>query len=319
MKLVVIIPAYNEEESIDTVIKTIPRKIEHIEQVQVIVINDGSTDKTATVAQQAGADIIVNHSKNLGLSQSFKHGVEAALELQADIIVNTDADNQYKQTEIPQLIKPIFEEKADIVVGNRKVFTLPHMKFINKYGNLLGSTLVNLLSQTKNIDASSGFRAFNKEFAMQLSNFNYHTYTHETLITAGHLKKKIISVPVTFKERKFGKSRLISNVTKHIIKSLLLITRTMMMYHAFKVFFITGTILFLGGIIINIRYLYLYFFNSGSASGHIQSLILGLMLISIGFMTIILALLADIISINRKILEDTIFQQKKFMFFNKSN
>jgi glycosyltransferase involved in cell wall biosynthesis len=309
MKLVVMIPAYNEEASIGLVIKEVPRQIEGIDKVLILVIDDGSDDETVEKARQAGADYIIRNRVNRGLAYTFKQGVDKALSLGADIIVNTDADFQYNQTEIPKLIQPILEKKAEIVIGDRQVGKLNHMSFGKKYGNILGSFFLRLITGTDINDASSGFRAFSREAAMQFLFFSSHTYTHEMIIQAVDKKMRIAQVSVEFKAREYGKSKLISGLFQHIKKSLLTILSVVLMIKPLKIFFILGSISFSLGILIGVRYLYFYF--TGQSSGHIQSLILSSILISIGVIIIVMGLLADLINTNRKIIEEMLLRLRK--------
>lgn len=301
MKLIVIIPAYNEEKTIGEVIRSIPRKIRGISKVEVLVINDGSKDKTTKEARKAGADYVLSHKINRGLTQTFADGLQEALRLGADIIVNTDADNQYKQEEIPKLIGPILKGEADMVIGNRQVEKLNHMPLAKKYGNILGSFTIRFLTGSKIKDASSGFRAFSREAARQLKLFSYHTYTHETIIQALNKNLVIAEIPITFRKRRYGESRLISGVWSHIKKSAATILRTILMYKAFKVLVTLGLFIMSLGVLGGLRFL--YFFFTGNGAGHVQSLILSSILISIGFTTCVMGILADLISINRKLIE----------------
>ncbi|OGZ32166.1 MAG: hypothetical protein A3I88_02485 [Candidatus Portnoybacteria bacterium RIFCSPLOWO2_12_FULL_39_9] len=309
MKLLVIIPAYNEEESIGLVIKEIPRQIEGVNKVEVLVIDDGSVDKTVQLAKGAGADYVFSNKTNRGLSFSFKRGLEEALKLGADIIVNTDADFQYDQSEIVKLIQPILQDKADLVFGDRQIKKIDHMSLKNKYGNIIGSFFLRLITGSNIIDASSGFRAFSKKSAMQFSIFSDHTYTHETIIQAVDKRMRLAQIPVTFRKRQTGQSRLIRGFFKHIERSLLVIVKVVLIYKPLKVFFILGGVNFLLGILIGLRYL--YFFFIGGAGGHIQSLILASILISIGVIIIVMGLLADLINTNRKIIEEILLRLRK--------
>lgn len=302
MKLIVTIPAYNEEKSIGKVIRSVPRRIKGIEKVEVLVANDGSTDNTVKEAKKVGADHIISNKRNLGLAKTFKKALEKALELNADIIANTDADNQYEQREIPKLIKPILEGKADMVIGDRQVEKLDHMPLSKKYGNILGSWVIRFLTGTNIRDASSGFRAFTREAAQSFNLLSTHTYTHETIIQAVNKDLAIVEVPVTFKRRKYGHSRLISGVWSHIKRSLATIVRTILMYKAFKYLVALGSLLMGIGFLGIVRFL--YFFLTGNGAGHIQSLIVSSIVISLGFMTAVMGVLADLIGINRRTIEE---------------
>ncbi|HDS11291.1 MAG TPA: glycosyltransferase family 2 protein, partial [Candidatus Wirthbacteria bacterium] len=214
MKLIVMIPAYNEADNIAEVIKSIPKKFQGIDQVEVLVVDDGSTDATAEIARQNGANHVFRHKMNLGLAYAFALGLQKSLDLGADIIVNTDADNQYDQSEIQGLIDPILSGEADIVNTNRQVRSLDHMPFGNKYGNLIGTWVVNRLIKQDIKDASSGFRAYSRFAAQNLHVLSNHTYTHETLIQADMKHLKIVTIPCVFRQtkRKSKKSRLIGNI-----------------------------------------------------------------------------------------------------------
>jgi len=309
MKLIVTIPAYNEEKSIGGVIRSVPRNIKGIEKVEVLVANDGSIDNTVREAKKAGADHIVSNRRNLGLAKTFKRALEEAISLGADVIANTDADNQYDQKEIPKLLKPILEGRADMVIGNRQVETLDHMPSSKKYGNLIGSWVIRKLTGTNVTDASSGFRAFTREAAKSFNLLSTYTYTHETIIQAANKDLVIVKVPITFKKREHGKSRLISGVWGHIKRSTATIVRTILMYKAFKYLVALGSFLMGVGFLGILRFLY-FFFTSGGA-GHIQSLVISSIVISIGFMTAVMGVLADLVNINRRILEDLLHDLKK--------
>ena len=312
MKLIVQIPAYNEEKSIVSVIKEIPRKIKGIDKVEILVIDDGSKDNTSSAAKKAGANYVIRNTKNSGLAHTFQKGISKALELGADIIVNTDADFQYNQKEIPKLIQPILENKADIVSGNRQVEKLNHMIFAKKYGNMVGSKVVKMAAGYNIIDASSGFRAYSKEAAMKLFVTSKHTYTHETLIQAQHKNLKVIEVPVEFRKRE-GHSKLIKSVSSHIKKSLTTIMRTTLMYNSLKFFSYTGLTLAILGLIPFLRWFILSFL-AGQGGQHIQSLIVGSVLLIAGGLSILLGFIADLLAINRHYLEETLYLNRKRVF-----
>lgn len=301
MKVIVTIPAYNEETSIADVIQSIPRKLSGVKTVKVLVIDDGSTDNTFATAKNAGADYVLQNVRNRGLAYTFQRLLKEAISLDADIIVNTDADNQYNQAEIAQLIKPIIAGQADIVNGGRQVHTLTHMPLVKKYGNRFGSWILAQLTGLAIQDASSGFRAYSREAAMQLHLTSDHTYTHETLIQAAYKKLRVQEVPIQFHQRRSDKSKLIRSVWSHITKSAATIVRTVLMYQALKVFVTLGTISILIGILGGMRFL--YFFLSGTGEGHVQSLILSSILINFGFTSCTIGFLADLLATNRKLLE----------------
>jgi glycosyltransferase involved in cell wall biosynthesis len=303
MKLFVIIPAYNEAKTISKVIQSIPKKIKGIKTIRTLVWSDGSSDQTVAIAKQAGADFIFESKRNLGLAKTFNLASKKAVELGADIVVNTDGDNQYDQQEIPLLLEPILQGQADIVNGDRQVNKLEHMPWPKKYGNQLGSFVIRLLTGLKLNDASSGFRAYTKEAIESFNILSSHTYTHETIIQAVFKDLTIAEVPVTFKKRTTGGSRLISNVWSHIKKSGATIIRTILMYKAFKYLLTLGLIIMAIGMCGVLRFLYFVF--QGNGGGHIQSLIIASIFISIGFNTILMGVVADLISINRKTFKRT--------------
>ncbi|MCD4759914.1 glycosyltransferase family 2 protein [archaeon] len=308
MKLIVMIPAYNEELMIKRVIEEIPRKISGISKVEVLVIDDGSKDRTVEVAKKAGADHVIFNKQNSGLAFTFQKGMDYALSLGADIIVNTDADFQYNQTEIPKLIKPILEGKADIVSGDRQVNKLKHMVASKKYGNILGTKVVARVAGYKIRDASSGFRAYSKEAALKLFVISDHTYTHETLIQAKRKRLKVLETPVEFRKRN-GNSKLISSVFGHIKKSLSTIVRNTLMYNSMKALGLIGTLLVLIGLVPIFRWFILtYILNEGGQ--YLQSVILGTVLVIFGGLTIVLGFLSDLVAINRRHLEEILYKVK---------
>ncbi|PIY97339.1 MAG: glycosyl transferase [Candidatus Kerfeldbacteria bacterium CG_4_10_14_0_8_um_filter_42_10] len=311
MKLIVTIPAYNEEQNIADVIKEIPRSIEGISEVKVLVLDDGSRDQTVQKAKEAGADYIISHKRNKGLANTFQDAINAALEREADIIVNTDGDNHYDQSRIPDLVKPLLQRQADIAIGDREVRKLEHMPAANKYLNILGSYFVSKLFGLKEtLDVSSGFRAYNKEAAMRISILSKHTYTHETIIQA--LDHNLIIESVAIKARKVTrKSRLISNIPSHLARSLMVIFRVFTVYKPLRVLSSVGAVIALPGILLVLRFLYFYFFTVDEGRGHIQSLIIAAILILLGFQVFILGLIASAVGWNRKMLEEIFYSFKK--------
>lgn len=301
MKLIVQIPVYNEEETIGEVIKSIPKKLPHFSRVEILVADDGSTDKTARVAKRAGADYVISNRLNRGLARTFRLALQKSLDLGADIIVNTDGDSQYDQKEIPKLIEAIILKKADMVIGDRQIKTLTHMPRQKKIGNIMGSWMVRRLTGVRVRDASSGFRAFSRRAAESFYLLSNHTYTHETIIQAANKDFVITEVPVTFRKRQVGESRLINGVWRHIKRSSATIIRAVLMYKAFKYLVTSGLVVLSLGMVGVLRYL--YFFALGESSGHVQSLIVSSVLVVLGFNTVLLGIIADLISINRKLLE----------------
>ncbi|MHA1696293.1 MAG: glycosyltransferase family 2 protein [Candidatus Helarchaeota archaeon] len=315
MKLIIIIPARNEEETISQVLQEIPRKIQGIEKIETIVLNDASNDKTKERAINAGASYVLINKIHLGLARTFQKGLDKALRLGADIIVNTDGDGQYNQKEIPQLIKPILEKKADLVIGNRQIKNLKFMKAGNKYGNMLGSFVLRKLSGAEVRDASSGFRAFSRETALRINVRFNHTYTHETIIQSVFNKLLIVEIPIEFRVRQAGKSKLIHGIFKHIRNSGLIILRAILLYKPLKTLFYFGIIIMAPGILLGLRFI--YFFIIEHNSGKIQSLILASILILMGFFIIILGLIGDLIANNRKLNEEILYYLKKNEFSQK--
>ena len=309
MKLIVVIPAYNEECSIGKVIKEIPRSFRSIKRVKILVVDDGSTDKTAKLAKSAGADYIISNSQNQGLAFSFRKGLEKALKLGADIIVNIDADLQYNPKEIPRVVKPILEKKAEMVIGDRGIKKLSHMPRIKKIGNLLMTWVLRRFLGANIKDASSGFRAFSRECALKLNIYSNYTYTHETIIQCTFQKMRIENVPVEFKKRKYGNSRLIKTLWGHFKQCTSTAVRISLMYSPFRTFLKIGTIGIFLGLIFWIRYLFFYFKSDKGA--HIQSLLFGVILIIAGIQVIIMGFLADIIDTNRKRQEEVLYRIKR--------
>lgn len=300
MKLIIQIPCYNEEETLPITLADLPREIPGVDEVEWLIIDDGSHDRTVEVARALGVHHIVRHLRNLGLARAFMTGIDACLDRGADIIVNTDGDNQYCGADIPKLVAPILAGRADIVVGERPIGEIEHFSPIKKALEKLGSRVVAWASQTDITDAPSGFRAFTKEAALQIHVFNNYTYTLETIIQAGQKAMAITSVPIRTNPM-LRKSRLFKSMLGYIRKSLLTIVRIFMTYQPF-VFFITPGGVMLGlGFLLGLRFL--YFYVNGSGNGHIQSLILSAILILLGGFLVVVGLLADLISVNRKLLE----------------
>ncbi|MDO8486492.1 MAG: glycosyltransferase family 2 protein [Candidatus Staskawiczbacteria bacterium] len=300
-KLIIQIPCLNEEKTIGQVVKSIPNKIAQISKIEILVIDDGSTDNTIKEAKTAGAKYIYSNISTLGLARTFSIGIQKSVELGADIIVNTDGDNQYDQKEIIKLIAPIISGKADMVIGNRQIQKLVHMPKSKKIGNIIGSWTIRFLTKTNIQDASSGFRAFNRKAVSSFNLISEHTYTHETIIQAVNKGLIITEVPITFKKRISGESRLINSIWKHIKFSLATIIRALLMYKAFKYLVTGGSVIVIVGLIGTLRFL--YFFLTGDGNGHTQSLVFSSVLIGVGFNTILLGIIADLISINRKMIE----------------
>ena len=313
MKLIIQIPCYNEEKTLSQTIADLPKHIDGINIIEYLIINDGSTDRTVEIARDIGVHHIVNFKNNKGLASGFIAGLDACLKLDADIIVNTDADNQYFGADIEKLVAPILENRADIVIGERPIDTTEHFSPFKKRMQKVGSFIVRIASGTKIPDAPSGFRAYTREAAMRLNVINTYTYTLETIIQAGNNKMAITSVPIrTNPETR--KSRLFKSMWSYMKRSASIIIRSYVMYRPLKVLGTIGIIFLLAGMLIGIRFL--VFWINGNGSGHIQSLILASLLVMLGFQTFVSAILADIISANRKLLEDIQYRIKKIDYFH---
>ncbi|QTP58888.1 glycosyltransferase [Billgrantia antri] len=301
MKLIIQIPCYNEEGTLAIALGALPREVPGFDKVEWLIIDDGSEDETIRVAQENGVDHIVRHTRNEGLAKGFMNGLDACLRLGADVIVNTDADNQYNAEDIPALTKPITDGEADLVVGARPIATIEHFSPVKKILQKLGSWVVRVASRTDIPDAPSGFRAMSRKAAQQMMVFNEYTYTLETIIQAGQKNMAITSVPVRVNED-LRPSRLFKSIPAYIRRSIVTIVRIFVVYRPFRFFGIIGATLFGFGFLIGLRYLWFYF--NGQGDGHVQSLILASVMLGAGFQTILVAFLADLLAANRKMLED---------------
>jgi glycosyltransferase involved in cell wall biosynthesis len=308
MKLIVQIPAFNEEATIAQTLRDIPKKIDGITAIETVVIDDGSSDNTADAARKAGATHVVQLKSHRGLSSAFLAGINAALRLGADIIVNTDADNQYAGADIPKLIAPIIRGSADVVIGDREVSKSPHMSAFKRLLQRLGSRTVGLASGIRVGDVTSGFRAFSRDAAMQINVFNPFTYTLETIIQAGNRNLGVQSVPVRT-NAPTRPSRLYRGLGTYLRKSIATIFRIYTIYKPLKTFFAIGALLMLAGSALGIRFL--WDFAHGDRGGHIQSLILAAVFLIIGFQTLLIALIADLISVNRRLSEEVLVRMKR--------
>lgn len=307
MKLIIQIPCYNEEKTLETTLSALPREVPGIDIVEWLVIDDGSKDRTVEVAKAHGVDHVVSLPRNQGLAKAFMAGLEASLTAGADIIVNTDADNQYCADCIPDLIRPILEAKAEMVVGARPIEQIEHFSFSKKLLQRLGSWTVRLASSTDIPDAPSGFRAISKEAARKLNVFNNYTYTLETIIQAGQKNISVTWVPIRTNES-LRPSRLVKSILSYVRRSVFTILRIFVIYNPFRFFIFIGTVLFTLGALIGVRFL--WYFLSGQGGGHIQSLILASILIGIGFQTIMVAFIADLLSVNRRLLEELQYKSR---------
>lgn len=308
MKLIIQIPCYNEEETLELAYNDLPRFIDGVDTIEYLIINDGSKDHTVQRARELGFHHIVSFKQNKGLAKGFMAGLDACLHLGADIIVNTDADNQYCGADIEKLVRPILDEKADIVIGERPIDQTEHFSWKKKKFQHLGSWVVRVASGTDIPDAPSGFRAYSRDAALRLNVVNEYTYTLETIIQAGHNKIAMTSVPIRT-NAETRPSRLFSSMWRYMKRSSTVIIRSFMMYKPLRFFSIIGLILmFLGGVL-GVRFL--IYMALGEGGGHVQSLILTAILLMTGFQTITIGLLGDTIAANRKIMEDMQYRIRK--------
>ena len=303
MKLVVQIPCFNEEETLPQTLADIPRSIHGIDEIEILVIDDGSSDRTVEVARENGVHHIVRHVHNRGLARTFKTGIDAAIRLGADIIVNTDGDNQYSGSDIPKLVDPILRANAEIVVGDRQTQSIEHFSTTKKFLQRFGSSVVRQLSGTEVADAVSGFRAFSRSAAMQLNIVSTFSYTIETIVQAGKKGISISSVPIKTNP-KTRDSRLFRSIPYFLAQSGTSLVRIYSMYQPLRVFFWISLILLTVGGLPILRFLYFYW--QGNGSGHIQSLVIGGALVVMGTVAGLIGLVADLISFNRQLIEVTL-------------
>lgn len=301
MKLIIQIPCYNEAGTLAIALAALPRDVPGFDSVEWLIIDDGSMDDTVAVARANGVDHVVRHTGNQGLARGFMTGLDACLRLGADVIVNTDADNQYNADDIPALTKPILEHRADIVVGARPIETIEHFSLVKKMLQKLGSWVVRVASKTDIPDAPSGFRAMSRAAAQRLMVFNDYTYTLETIIQAGQKNMAITSVPIRV-NGDLRPSRLVKSIPSYIKRSIVTIIRIFIIYRPFRFFGTIGAVLFGAGLLIGLRFLWKYL--GGEGEGHVQSLILAALLLGMGFQTLLIAVVADLLAANRKLLED---------------
>lgn len=308
MKLIIQIPCFNEADTLEVTLNDLPKHIDGIDEIEYLIIDDGSHDNTAEVAKKWGVNYVVRFRRNKGLAKGFMAGLDACLKNGADIIVNTDADNQYCGADIETLVHPILEKRAHIVIGERPIDDTEHFSPLKKKLQHFGSWVVRKASKTTIPDAPSGFRAYSREAAMRINVINDYTYTLETIVQSGREKMAVISVPI-HTNPELRESRLFHSMWGYIKKSMLTIVRTYLMYRPLYFFFMLGSILALVGVGFFVRYF--VFFCSGEGGGHLQSLILASTLLIVGFQTIVVGLLGDVISANRKILQDVQYHVRK--------
>jgi glycosyltransferase involved in cell wall biosynthesis len=308
MKLIIQIPCYNEEHTLSETYADIPKQIDGIDTIEVLIIDDGSTDKTVEVARSLGVNHIVINKRNMGLARSFRRGIEECLRQGADIIVNTDGDNQYAGWDIPRLIEPVIKQEADIVIGDRETHKIHHFSRAKKFMQWLGSGVVRKLAGIWVPDTVSGFRALSRDAAIQLNVLSSYSYTIEMVIQAGKRDMTVVSIPVETND-KTRESRLFKSIPSFIVKQVSTIIRMYAMYQPLKVFFYLGTGLSIIGLLPILRFLYFYLTTGGS--GHLQSLVLGGVLVMMGFLAYLAGLVADLISFNRQLFEMSLEKIKR--------
>lgn len=308
MKLIIQIPCYNEAEVLPVTLAALPRAVEGFDTVEWLVIDDGSTDGTAEVARAHGVDHVVRHPHNRGLARSFMTGLDACLAHGADVIVNTDADNQYNADDIPLLTAPILAGTAEIVIGARPIRTIEHFSPAKKFLQRLGSRVVRMASKSDVPDAPSGFRAWSRQVAQWMMVFSDYTYTLETIIQAGQHNMAVVSVPIRV-NGELRPSRLVKSIPSYIRRSIVTIIRIFVIYRPFRFFGTIGLVLLGAGFLLGLRFLYYYL--TGDGGGHLQSVILAGALLIIGFQTILIAFVADLQAANRKLLEEIRFRARQ--------
>ncbi len=300
MKLIIQIPCLNEAGTLAIAVRALPREVDGFDTVEWLVVDDGSTDGTAELARTLGVDHVVRHPVNRGLATAFMTGLETCLRLGADVIVNTDADNQYEARDIPKLTAPILSGEADMVIGGRPIAETEHFSWIKKSLQHLGSWAVRIASRTSVADAPSGFRAISRETATRLNVFNPYTYTLETIIQAGLSNMRVLSVPIGTNED-LRPSRLVKSIPSYVRRSLITIVRVFVTYRPLYFFMCIAAAFTLPGIMIGLRFVHAYL--TGTGGGHVQSLILAALCIMLGALAMMCGLLADLIATNRKLLE----------------
>ncbi len=308
MKLIIQIPCYNEAETLPRTLGDLPRTLPGIDTIEFLVIDDGSSDQTERVARAHGVNHVQRLTTHAGLARAFITGLDVALSAGADIIVNTDADNQYDASDLPALVQPILEHRADIVVGDRSLANVRHFSPSKRFLQRLGSWVVTRLAGLHVPDAASGFRAFSREAALRMIVLSDYSYTLETLIQAGTRSLRVTYVPVRTRPE-LRPSRLMQSIPEYLAQSVLTLIRAYAMYKPMRIFLIAASLLILIGLVPAIRFL--YFYLAGSGAGHIQSLIFAAVFLIVGFQVLLIGLLADLVGLNRKILEELLYRVRR--------
>ncbi len=308
MKLIIQIPCFNEAEILAKTLMQMPKAVEGFDVVETLIIDDGSSDNTARVARESGADHIVHLTRHLGLAQAFSHGLDACLQLGADVIVNTDADNQYRAEDIQKLVKPILDGKAEMVIGDRGVNSVKHFPIHKRALQKLGSRVVSATAGFPIPDATSGFRALTREVALETMVLSNYSYTLETLIQAGARKVRVSFLPIETNPPE-RPSRLFRSIRNYLVNSSVTIMRSFTMYRSLRIFTVISLLLILVGVIIGGRFI--FFYLRGEGSGMVQSLILAAVFLIVGFVTFLIGLIADLVSFNRKILEEVLIRLRR--------
>lgn len=316
MKLVIQIPCYNEEHTLPDTFRDLPREIAGIDEIEVQIIDDGSVDATAEVARSLGVARVIQLGRNRGLAMAFVRGLESAVAVGADIIVNTDADNQYRGVDIARLVQPILEGRADIVVGDRGVMTVTGFSPLKRRLQWLGSQVVQFAAGVRIPDATSGFRALSREAALRTLILSEYSYTLESLIQAGARRMAVVYIPIEVNPQT-RKSRLMRNIPHYLLNSATTILRAYTMYRPMRIFFFLGGVMIVSGLALGGRFLYYYFHGQGG--GMVQSLILTAVLLIVGFQTVLIGLVADLIGFNRKILEENLYRVRRIEISNQEN
>jgi len=306
--LIIQIPCLNEEMTLPATLRDLPRSIEGVDRVEILIIDDGSTDRTIEVAREHGVHHLVHFPRNRGLAAAFRAGIDACLRLGADYIVNTDGDNQYSGASIAALVQPVVRGGADVSIGDRKTSDIAHFSWTKKRLQTLGSWVVRQFSGTPVPDATSGFRCWSRHAAMRLNLVNRYTYTLESIIQAGHAGMQIESVRIATNE-KLRESRLIKSIRTYVSRSAVTILRSYLLYRPFRTFFTLGSVAFMGGLAIGLRFLWFYF--QGEGSGHVQSVVLAGVLLIVGVQLGMVALLADLVAANRKLTEEGLVRLRR--------